>query len=206
VSSGRGASHSMIRYQRSFGVADWDNNSEKDNAASRSIDQEDRLRRIARVRIRCNAQSKALSSWWKLAVQANVQRRMWINVGRNPIDSMLPPRFERIYQPGKIAQFDRFFSRSWATPVRRPPSSNQHADDPGSDKLLLEFRRDISGRVGDSSTTPESSFGTKKSFESLVDRDFVKSDPRLTSLLNGRSKVGARLSEYSFKILLKDSP
>ena len=37
----------------------------------------------------------------------------------------MPPRFDRIYQPYKLAQFDRFFARSWAVPVRRAHSSQQ---------------------------------------------------------------------------------
>jgi hypothetical protein len=35
---------------------------------------------------------------------------MWMQLGI-PADSMLPPRFERLYQPERIAQFDRFFAR-----------------------------------------------------------------------------------------------
>ncbi|KAL3921165.1 MAG: hypothetical protein SGILL_002891 [Bacillariaceae sp.] len=50
---------------------------------------------------------------------------------------MLPPRFERLYQPEKLAQFDRFFARSWATPVRRSHSAQHSEED------LSEYRRNV---------------------------------------------------------------
>ena len=62
---------------------------------------------------------------------------------------MLPPRFERLYQPEKIAQFDRFFARSWATPVRRSHSA-QHSGD--TDEQTSDFRRIIYGRPSDQVT------------------------------------------------------
>jgi hypothetical protein len=63
-----------------------------------------------------------------------------MHLGRSPTESMLPPRFERLYQPEKLAQFDRFFSRSWATPVRRSHAA-QHGSD-ASDELS-EYQRNI---------------------------------------------------------------
>jgi hypothetical protein len=54
---------------------------------------------------------------------------MWMHLGQASPDMPVPPRFERLYQPEKLGQFDRFFSRSWTTPVRRSHSS-QHSDDP----------------------------------------------------------------------------
>jgi hypothetical protein len=53
---------------------------------------------------------------------------------------MLPPRFERLYQPEKLAQFDRFFARSWATPVRRSHAA-QHGGDASEE--LSEYQRNI---------------------------------------------------------------
>ena len=52
----------------------------------------------------------------------------------------------RLYQPEKMAQFDRFFARSWATPVRRvlPAEQNEGSDDEND---FSGFRRNISGRL-----------------------------------------------------------
>ena len=49
-----------------------------------------------------------------------------------------------------MAQFDRFFARSWATPVRRvlPAEQNEGSDDEND---FSGFRRNISGRL----PTPE---------------------------------------------------
>jgi len=66
-----------------------------------------------------------------------------MQLGNSPSESMLPPRFERLYQPEKMAQFDRFFARSWATPVRRNHSA-QHGEE--MDEQMSEFRRSIYGR------------------------------------------------------------
>jgi hypothetical protein len=52
----------------------------------------------------------------------------------------LPPRFERLYQPEKLAQFDRFFARSWSTPVRRSHAA-QHGGDVSEE--LSEYQRNI---------------------------------------------------------------
>ena len=69
-----------------------------------------------------------------------------MQLGNSPSESMLPPRFERLYQPEKMAQFDRFFARSWATPVRRSHSA-QHSEE--MDEQLSDFRRNIYGRPMD---------------------------------------------------------
>jgi hypothetical protein len=107
--------------------------------------QEDQSRRIQKVRNRCNIQNQALSNWWKIAIQANIQQRMWMQLGNSPVESMVPPRFERLYQPEKMAQFDRFFARPWATPVRRSHSA-QHSAGPDDENDIAEFRRNITGR------------------------------------------------------------
>jgi hypothetical protein len=174
VKTGKGTLQSMKGYQRAFGVTDWneddqfDFSNEKDSVASTgslvrprrlhsrnmtagSLDsavyskQEEKSRRIATVRKRCKAQNQALSSWWKIAIQSNIQQRMWMQLGKSPSESMLPPRFERLYQPEKMAQFDRFFARSWATPVRRSHSA-QHSEASDDEREIAEFRRNISGR------------------------------------------------------------
>jgi len=148
----------MKGYQKSFGVLEWNNDyatsttdvsvrrsQRSKNPNRNSIDTiiPDHSRRIAKVRDRCKTQNRALSTWWKVALQVNVHQRMWMQFGNSPSESMLPPRFERLYQPEKMAQFDRFFARSWATPVRRSHSA-QHSGD--ADEQLSEFRRNIYGR------------------------------------------------------------
>jgi hypothetical protein len=94
---------------------------------------------------------------------------MWMQLG-TPADSMLPPRFERLYQPERIAQFDRFFARGkllssagsvkipllesgadslrvnigWATPVRRSHQAQHTKGSSDDDVGSREFRRSVS--------------------------------------------------------------
>ena len=69
-----------------------------------------------------------------------------MQLGSSPTESLLPPRFERLYQPEKIAQFDRFFARAWATPVRRSHSA-QHSKGSSDDETgARDFRRSVSVR------------------------------------------------------------
>ena len=69
-----------------------------------------------------------------------------MQLGSRPTESLLPPRFERLYQPEKIAQFDRFFARAWATPVRRSHSA-QHSKGSSDDETgARDFRRSVSAR------------------------------------------------------------
>jgi len=155
----------MKGYQKSFGVLEWSNDfdtSSNGTGAEKHLRQSrlhaknknkhlgdmipDQSRRIQNVRERCRTQNTALSMWWKVALQINVQQRMWMQLGNSPSESMLPPRFERLYQPEKMAQFDRFFARSWATPVRRSHSA-QHSGE--TDEQVSDFRRNIYGRPMD---------------------------------------------------------
>jgi hypothetical protein len=176
VDTGKG----MRAYQESFGVLEWDKDDNTDNVTevgsftrTRGIANHngsktdvmlpEHLQKIQKVRDRCDSQNKALSNWWKVAVQRNVQQRMvrayrrkshrfhsvethiipflqWMQLGRSPTESLLPPRFERLYQPEKLAQFDRFFARSWATPVRRSHAA-QHGGD--AEEELSEYQRNI---------------------------------------------------------------
>jgi len=179
--------HSMSTYQRAFGV-DWqddalmngsqrnlmkttsstaslrsaDRSHSRDSAKSREGSESNR---IANVRMRCVAQNKALSVWWKAAIQANIKSRMWMQLGRSPAESMLPPRFERLYQPEKIAQFDRFFARAWATPVRRSHSA-QHSKGSSDDETgFRDFRRNISTQRA-SSQAPQDPYTSESSQES----------------------------------------
>lgn len=80
---------------------------------------------IQKVRGRCSSQNEMLSCWWKTALQSHIKERMWTQVGQIELDTPVPSRFERLYQPEKLSQFDRFFTRNWATPVRRSHSAQQ---------------------------------------------------------------------------------
>jgi hypothetical protein len=179
--TGRGVSQSMKEFQMNFGVLDWSDDEEEKEAdvslrtshqrthskhlTLGSIDawgfrQEDQIRRIQKVRDRCTSQNRALAIWWKIALQSNVQQRMWMKLGNSPMESVIPPRFDRLYQPEKMAQFDRFFARPWATPVRRSHSA-QHNTDTDVDTEVGVFRRNISGvphrnteKVGEGQETP----------------------------------------------------
>jgi hypothetical protein len=84
-------------------------NSRKDNANPKDVQESDLQEtwRISQVRRRCNSQNEALGVWWKVAIQSNMQQRMWMQLGNNPSEFMLPPRFERAYQPDKLAQFGK---------------------------------------------------------------------------------------------------
>ncbi|GMH92693.1 hypothetical protein TrST_g1793 [Triparma strigata] len=77
-----------------------------------------KLERKQRVHVRCKKQNELLSSWWKVALQKHLQSRMWMHL-RQPEESLLPPQFERLYQPSSLTQFDQHFAHAWATPSRR---------------------------------------------------------------------------------------
>jgi hypothetical protein len=108
----------MKTYQESFGVLEWDSEDNADNATetgaalvrSKSISKKsglgtndsiplDQSRKIQSVRNRCSTQNKALSNWWKVAIQRNVQQRMvsdQYNVGVNSFNfsyRVLNPHF-----------------------------------------------------------------------------------------------------------------
>lgn len=85
---------------------------------------------------------------------------------------MLPPRFERLYQPEKIAQFDRFFSRSWATPVRRSHSA-QHSGE--IDEQTSDFRRIIYGRPPDQETKSSENSEEEKGQDDSTLQKFISS-------------------------------
>lgn len=160
-----GISQSMRDFQHEFGVFEWEMEEGKDDEIEKSNQplrlsrhrshastvslpsadrHEDQLRRIQKVRDRCDSQNKSLSIWWKVALQSNVQQRMWMKIGKSPTELTIPPRFDRVYQPEKLAQFDRFFARPWSTPVRRSHSA-QHSSDVDNDAERGVFRRNISG-------------------------------------------------------------
>ena len=156
----------MRDFQIEFGVLEWSKEGESQVEADKSGSvalsrhrshssntalpvsdtsrQEDQLRRIQKVRDRCYSQNKALSIWWKIALQSNVQQRMWMKLGNSPTEMTTASRFDRLYQPEKLAQFDRFFARPWSTPVRRSHSA-QHSSEVDDDAEIGVFRRNISG-------------------------------------------------------------
>jgi hypothetical protein len=105
--------------------------------------------RVLQVRNRCKAQNLALSTWWKVALQSNIQQRMWMRLGNNQVEPELPPQFERIYQPEKLSQIDRFFSRTRSAPVRRSHAA-QHSEGL-EDGDATEFSRVISGNFASAS-------------------------------------------------------
>jgi hypothetical protein len=117
----------MKAYQSMFGIG-W-SDSEEDNFTGQSrrygknesvssLNVVDDPARIDRVKQRFRAQNDALSVWWKAAIQAYIQQRMWMQLGRNPSESSLPPRFDRLYRPTELSHFDKVFVRPWATPSR----------------------------------------------------------------------------------------
>lgn len=87
----------------------------------------DETKWMQRIRHRYEAQNDALSKWWKVALQSNIQQRMWMQRSKGEAEITLPPRFERIYQPETLGLFDRYFSRDWSRPVRRSHAA-QHTD------------------------------------------------------------------------------
>ena len=172
VRGGLGTKQSMKAYQVAFGVSEWGGGNDPEASKEKEphvlqnqrglsrmdsqfsvtgstdavLMQEDDMVRIQRVRDRCQRQTESLSIWWKVAIQGNVQQRMWMQTGTGNLDhSLLPPRFDRLYQPGKLAQFDRFFARPWATPVRRSHAA-QHTPDSEGEGEIAEFHRNMTGR------------------------------------------------------------
>lgn len=85
VNSGRGDLQSMKAYQSMFGVLEWndledDTNQQRLHKPGSSLALADDQARIDRVKQRCSAQNSALSVWWKVAIQAYIQQRMWMTV------------------------------------------------------------------------------------------------------------------------------
>jgi hypothetical protein len=177
----------MRDFQIEFGVLEWNKEGEShgdvdkpgpnvrhrsssSNTALAGLDafrQEDQLRRIQKVRDRCCSQNKSLSIWWKVALQSNVQQRMWMKLGNSPTEISTASRFDRVYQPEKLAQFDRFFARPWSTPVRRSHSA-QHSSDVDDDAEIGVFRRNISGKRRHNLDEKSAEWEVRKGLESSV--------------------------------------
>lgn len=161
-----GKTTSMKTYQRAFGI-DWREYGESTDGVDRdpppktfplvprwlststrtrsvlqSSSRDGESKCVTRMRNRCNAQNIALSVWWKKALQSNLKERMWVRLGSTQEESLLPGRFERVYQPEKLGQFDRFFSRTWETPIRRSHAA-QHSEGVEDDAIAIDFARVI---------------------------------------------------------------
>lgn len=146
VKEGRGVNFSMDFYRHAYGIQVDDIHSETLDRTQRvsrgsSVDTSGSSRkssstqlgrmeshRVENVRRRVASQNEALSIWWKSALHSNLQQRIWMKnsnefaeggvLGIGVDRSLLPSRYERLYQPEKMALFDRFFARTWATPLR----------------------------------------------------------------------------------------
>ena len=82
----------MKGYQKSFGVLEWNNDFDSDGSERISVRRSriaskkhpngtnllvpNQSLKIQKVRERCRTQNKALSAWWKIALQINIQQRM----------------------------------------------------------------------------------------------------------------------------------
>lgn len=147
VKESRAITFSMDFYRHSFGIQPFEENSTQDGGPlpvrltrNSSVDTISTSRvsntthaatgesqRVAKARSRVASQNEALSIWWRRALYSGLHQRMWISQNSSvgvadelaeAEESLLPPRYERLYQPEKMAQFDRFFARQWATPLR----------------------------------------------------------------------------------------
>ena len=138
VNAGRGALQSMKSYESIFGV-DW-NDSEAENAADKdkSIDERGR---IDLVKQRCEAQNSALSQWWKVAIQAYIQQRMWM-VGENPRrnSGRRQSGFDKFSHTQEMTHFDKFFASPWALPSRLS-HEDQHKISPDGEMGNLTPRK-----------------------------------------------------------------
>jgi len=160
VKTGRESVKSMKRYQQTF-AAEWSDEEEdeprtlsasarkKSNGSKFTSWRADRFNsneessKILRVRRRCEHQNEVLSLWWKVAIQSYIQQRMWMQLGRSPTESSLPTRFERLYQPDKLSQFDKIFARTYTVPVRLSHSA-QHS--PSEDDIDIQPKLTFSPR------------------------------------------------------------
>lgn len=170
VKESRGITYSMDFYLYGFGIQPYTDNgiSQRPGRVTRNTSLDTitgtkkatgstlagESQRVANVRNRVANQNKVLSIWWKRALQTTLEQRIWLQsssgLGLEAADSLLPPRFERLYQPEKMAQFDRFFARGWATPLRSPPE-RVNEPDPGAVPYSRVVTKGCAACVGDDS-------------------------------------------------------
>ena len=192
MKSGKGTSCSMNSYRRAFGIV-WNEETESSypeySQSALSFGKASMTRRtsslgsigsvpgrhgeesrkVQLVRSRCQLQNEALSTWWRFALQAHLQQRMWMQLGRNQVETNLPPRFERVYQPENLGQFDRYFSRAWSTPVRRSHAA-QHTDGVEDGAAPGDLVRVITGHVQDSNPLETTEDSGKVTVRDFVDK------------------------------------
>jgi len=183
VKESRGITDSMDFYRLSFGIQPYKGElTVKPAKASRSTSVEGGKKppgtpstgesnRVANVRKRVAAQNKALSVWWKRALHRTLQQRVWMKdasimpggkgLGYDAEDSLLPSRYERLYQPEKIAQFDRFFARQWAQPLRTAPE-RVNEPEPGGLPFSREVNKECSACLADGVKVDETNSGSSK--------------------------------------------
>jgi len=88
------------------------------------------------VEARCEAQTTALSLWWKHALQAYIQRRMWMHLGGEKEE-------DQEEEKESLVSYDKEFMRPWSKPYRRPHHA-QHTDG-NDDADTLTFTRLYAG-------------------------------------------------------------
>ncbi len=175
---------SMGTYQRAYGVAWKDETSDgmnsplastgRDNFDASLGDQflpegneDDEAKNVQLVRKRLESQNEALSLWWKHALQSNIQQRMWLRSTHQDFHAEVRPRFERLYQPETISQYDRYFSKAWSTPVRRSHSL-QHGEGGNEEGEGGELLRAVS-RKPELNNSPDTSSRENKARQSVAE-------------------------------------
>lgn len=156
IRAGQGSLKTMKSYEEIFAV-DWSDDEDTQNESGLSISPIKKIKplnpkhtktnsadflidtfnksdikdKIKGIQKRCHKQNKDLSIWWKVAIHANIKERMWMKLESDSPESDFPSRFDRLYQPEKLAQFDKYFSRNYTTPLRLSHSAQhaQSADD-----------------------------------------------------------------------------
>lgn len=96
VKLGKGTNHTMKFYQQAYGIHSYDESTPTLPDSTETPSSE-------RIRSICTAQSSSLSTWWKVAIENHIKQRMWISLGKAGSESLLPPLFDHLYQPEKMA-------------------------------------------------------------------------------------------------------
>lgn len=150
VNDGRGSLQSMKAYHSMFGRdrgdIEYDNSIDDKQGFRRNVSVGSTLSnvedqgRIDCVKERCRLQNDSLSVWWKGAIQAYLQQRMWMQLGMNPSVSALSPRYDQLHRPNELTHFDKVFARAWNTPSRLS-HEDQHMSSLDDDKLAVHTPR-----------------------------------------------------------------
>ena len=99
--------------------------------------------RVSNLHHKTKTQNENLSVWWKMAIQAYIQQRMWMQLSHGH-DSLLPARFERTYTPDKLSQFDKTFAKTWQKPMRISHSAQHFLKSSEEEKeSLLTHRKKV---------------------------------------------------------------